>query len=577
MAYIKITLGSGLGSGLGPNFNITANTGSVTPNTANKTQLLSGYTVEVIDSATLVTVTSVGECTTAISASFDCTTTTTSTSTSTSTTTTTTIACPNCISYVASTLSPGASGTITFMDCNGCIQSFTALSQQDRIFSALDNYPITASGAIGYAYNGEAPYDGTLGDYNLNNGCAPITDLCKTQEVTITDPGYGIFFVSYVDATDCTCKFEGVVDSITRTIISGSLATSGTNITTGSINPSGSLGSVCCPTTTTSTSTTSTTTVPPTTTSTSTTSTSTTTEPTTTTSTSTTSTSTTTTPPTTTTVPTTTTSTSTSTTTTTTLPPCVTSVGFEVEVAGEVQYTTCCGTQITEFFGIGPQVINDCLQTNSLFSLDASITDVVYGSTSCTCVTTTSTSTSTSTSTTSTTTTPPTTTTSTSTSTSTSTTSTTTEPPKFYYTGLICGGSIVGNFYSDTNLGDNPGIVYAFSATAGNTNQCFDNVSVTTTPNNNPILAIFEDCETCNNPTYYYYAVKKYDCANSCAYVSPDLLARSSTELSTTNGHYWNNGDGFVYQIQTTSESTLYDVDLDGAASNAVCSTACII
>jgi hypothetical protein len=187
------------------------------------------------------------------------------------------------------------------------------------------------------------------------------------------------------------------------------------------------------------------------------------------------------------------------------------------------------------------------------------------------------TTTSTSTSTTSTTTTPPTTTTSTSTSTSTSTTSTTTEPPEFYYTGLICGGSIVGNFYSNTNLGDNPGIVYAFSATAGNTNQCFDNVSVTTTPNDNPILAIFEDCETCNNPTYYYYAVKKYDCANSCAYVSPDLNARSSTELSTTNGHYWNNGDGFVYQIQTTSESTSYDVDLDGAASNAVCSTACII
>jgi hypothetical protein len=83
----------------------------------------------------------------------------------------------------------------------------------------------------------------------------------------------------------------------------------------------------------------------------------------------------------------------------------------------------------------------------------------------------------------------------------TTTTTTTTEAPKFYYTGIICGGSIVGDFYSDTNLGDNPGIVYAFSATAGGTNQCFDNVTRTETPNTNPILNIFEDCNTCNGVT----------------------------------------------------------------------------
>ena len=81
------------------------------------------------------------------------------------------------------------------------------------------------------------------------------------------------------------------------------------------------------------------------------------------------------------------------------------------------------------------------------------------------------------------------------------TTTTTTEAPKFYYTGLICGGSIVGNFYSDTNLGDNPGIIFAFSAAAGNTNQCFDNVTRTETPNTNPILAVFETCNECNGIT----------------------------------------------------------------------------
>ena len=86
----------------------------------------------------------------------------------------------------------------------------------------------------------------------------------------------------------------------------------------------------------------------------------------------------------------------------------------------------------------------------------------------------------------------------TTTSTSTSTTTTTTAGP-YYYTGLLCGGSIVGEFYSNTNEGDNPGIVYAFSATAGNTNQCFDNVSRIYTPNNNPILALFDTCFECNN------------------------------------------------------------------------------
>ena len=83
------------------------------------------------------------------------------------------------------------------------------------------------------------------------------------------------------------------------------------------------------------------------------------------------------------------------------------------------------------------------------------------------------------------------------TTTSTSTTTTTAAGP-YYYTGLICGGSIVGEFYSDTNEGDNPGIVYAYSATAGGTNQCFDNVSRTYTPNNNPILALFDTCFECN-------------------------------------------------------------------------------
>jgi uncharacterized delta-60 repeat protein len=81
---------------------------------------------------------------------------------------------------------------------------------------------------------------------------------------------------------------------------------------------------------------------------------------------------------------------------------------------------------------------------------------------------------------------------------------------------------------------------------------------------------------TTTTPTYYYYLVKKYDCNNSCAYVAPDLAARSSTPLSTTSGDYYKVGS-FTYQLQTEIDPPpmTFDVNLDGAPSNANCTTAC--
>ena len=63
---ILLTLNSGLGADLGPNFNLTANTGLVTPSTATKTELLAGKDVSVDPAATSVTVTSIGTCTNAL-------------------------------------------------------------------------------------------------------------------------------------------------------------------------------------------------------------------------------------------------------------------------------------------------------------------------------------------------------------------------------------------------------------------------------------------------------------------------------------------------------------------------------
>lgn len=57
-----ITLTAGLGSDLGPNFNLTADVGSVSPSTATRTELLAGKTVTLDNSATQVTITSQGTC-----------------------------------------------------------------------------------------------------------------------------------------------------------------------------------------------------------------------------------------------------------------------------------------------------------------------------------------------------------------------------------------------------------------------------------------------------------------------------------------------------------------------------------
>jgi hypothetical protein len=63
---ILLTLNSGLGADLGPNFNLTADVGSVTPSSVTKSQLTAGIFVDVDPSATQITVTSTGTCTNSI-------------------------------------------------------------------------------------------------------------------------------------------------------------------------------------------------------------------------------------------------------------------------------------------------------------------------------------------------------------------------------------------------------------------------------------------------------------------------------------------------------------------------------
>ncbi len=145
---ITLTLGAGLGADLGPNFNLTANVGSVTPSTATKSELTAGKSVSVDDAATQVTITSTGTCTNAITQTIPCggTTTTTAAPTTTTTTaaptTTTTTAAPTNVDIYISTILSLDIG-ITGMRINGV--SVTYAGGSNFPLAAGDNGSFTST------------------------------------------------------------------------------------------------------------------------------------------------------------------------------------------------------------------------------------------------------------------------------------------------------------------------------------------------------------------------------------------------------------------------------------------------
>jgi len=146
----------------------------------------------------------------------------------------------------------------------------------------------------------------------------------------------------------------------------------------------------------------------------------------------------------------------------------------------------------------------------------------------------------------------------------------------FYYQGIICGSGIFGQFYSDTNLGESPSVVIrAYSAIGGEQNQCFDSITQIFTPNSNPIIGIYDTCAECTGATYAYYEVTKYNCF-PCS-LNTIVTARTLSSTTLTTGWFYNNGDGFVYQVTGYAAGPAYDVDLQSSAGQEGCSDACAI
>ena len=180
---ITLTLGAGLGADSGPNFNLTANVGSVTPSTATKTELTAGKSVSVDDAASEVTVTSTGTCTNAITQTIPC------------VTTTTTTAAPVCDQYEIQNFTESSIG-ISYYDCSGNYTALSIGSGNNLIFCAAVSYgAIDAGGGtltnIGSCAGGTttttaAPTTTTIGPGSLDWDC--VGDTC-----TYVGPGLGAF------------------------------------------------------------------------------------------------------------------------------------------------------------------------------------------------------------------------------------------------------------------------------------------------------------------------------------------------------------------------------------------------
>ena len=107
------------------------------------------------------------------------------------------------------------------------------------------------------------------------------------------------------------------------------------------------------------------------------------------------------------------------------------------------------------------------------------------------------------------------------------------------------------------------------SSTSTTTTTSSTSTSTTTTT-----TTVAPTTTTTTTITYYYYSLRKFDCNDNCNRVLPDVVGRSTIALSTIDGLYYKVGS-FTYQVQNVVSGPTYDVDLDGAPSDADCTTAC--
>jgi hypothetical protein len=198
---VTLILGNGLGSNLGPNFNLTSDAGTVTPSTATRAQLLAGLIVSVNDATTSVTVTSTGPCANSITQSLPCPPLTTTTTTSTSTTTTT--ASPT-TTTTSTTTSPPTTTTTTTIAVISC--------GAGSVFTGGLSYPTQQSVVLG----------SDTGTVVLNYNAAGVPDrfIVEWNSSVVIDTGYRggeVYDFGGLGRSEFNNSLTGRIDPITLT------------------------------------------------------------------------------------------------------------------------------------------------------------------------------------------------------------------------------------------------------------------------------------------------------------------------------------------------------------------------
>ena len=213
---ITLTLGAGLGADLGPNFNLTANVGSVTPSTATKSELTAGKGVSVDDAATQVTITSTGTCTNAITQTIPCGGTTSTTTTEAPTTTTTTAA-SSCINYTYTDTPANISGLeVRYRSCitgeivTESVSAQISIDNGDGTFTYIICVDQSSSYATPVCV--ESGVEVVCSQSWVMGGSCGGGTTTTTEAPTTTTTTSGITYeVYYADQYDCaTCTLQSV-------------------------------------------------------------------------------------------------------------------------------------------------------------------------------------------------------------------------------------------------------------------------------------------------------------------------------------------------------------------------------
>jgi len=195
---VLVQLNPPLGAGVGPNFNLTANVGTVVPSTATATQLLAGIIAVVSNTATILNIVpNGGACPTTISLNLP------ALPTTTTSTSTTTIA-PLCQCILIYNTNNSAK-TIQYRDCS----------------NQLVGLPLAANGSMQVCGSNVTPMDGV--DVTLGGPCASsqngyvctscAAEKCSTYLIVNTSTSSQTF--QYTDCTGAstTATVQGRVSS----------------------------------------------------------------------------------------------------------------------------------------------------------------------------------------------------------------------------------------------------------------------------------------------------------------------------------------------------------------------------